>query len=135
MDASTTRSPAQLFALVVGVVYLMVGLVGFAVTGLDNFADAKGDNALLGLDLNPLHNIVHIGLGAAWLYGALTHASARMINLVLGVVLVLVAVLGFADVIVHDLIAANVADDGLHLVTGIASIIFGTAAATRKVAA
>lgn len=130
--AGGSRTQAQLFALAFGVVYLIVGLVGFAVTGLDNFADAKGDNALLGLDLNPLHNIVHIGLGAVWIAAARTHAMAKMINVAFGVVLLLVAILGFAEAVVDELIAANQADNFLHVVTAILSLAFGTVAAERS---
>lgn len=33
-----SRSPVQVFSLVLGAVYLLIGLAGFAVAGLDDFA-------------------------------------------------------------------------------------------------
>ena len=45
---ATTRHPAQLLALAIGVVYTLVGIAGFFVTGFDNFA-AETDKTLLGL--------------------------------------------------------------------------------------
>lgn len=55
---------ARMFALVVGVIYLAVGLLGFTATGMSMEA---GDTAprLLGLfPVNVLHNIVHLAIGA-----------------------------------------------------------------------
>lgn len=117
------RSPAQTFALALGVAYLAVGLIGFAVTG-------SGTGTLIIFDLNVLHNIVHIALGLAWLVASRSAATAKTVNLVIGVVLVLVALLGFVGVVVPDLIAANSADHVLHLVTGAASVFFGSMGAT-----
>ena len=55
--------PAQLGALVVGVAYLLVGVIGFASTGFTGWVfDTRED--LLGFDLNGFHNIVHLGIGA-----------------------------------------------------------------------
>jgi ABC-type transport system involved in multi-copper enzyme maturation permease subunit len=63
---ATTRHPAQLLALAIGVVYTLVGIAGFFVTGFDNFA-AETNKTLLGFEVNPLHNIVHLAIGLAGL--------------------------------------------------------------------
>lgn len=114
----------QKFAYAVGAVYLLVGLAGFAVTGGLEFASPDG-NPLLGLDVNPLHNIVHIALGAAWLIGARAGGmAARSANLALGAVLLLVGVTGFlidrASSI--NILALGMSDNWLHLLTGIGSL-------------
>ena len=62
----TTRHPSQLLALVIGAVYTLVGIAGFFVTGFDNFA-AETDKTLLGFEINPLHNLVHLAIGLAGL--------------------------------------------------------------------
>src|SRR4029434_11295795 len=62
----TTRDPSQLLALAIGAVYTLVGILGFVVTGLDNFA-SETDKALLGFEINPLHNLVHLAIGLAGL--------------------------------------------------------------------
>src|SRR3712207_6856702 len=41
------RTPAQTFALVFGAVYLLIGLVGFAVTGFDQFATWNDDQLII----------------------------------------------------------------------------------------
>jgi len=124
------RTPAQLFALVFGIVYLLVGIVGFAVTGFDNFAGETYDDELIIFAINPLHNVVHILLGAVWIGAAGKHGTARSINLVFGVVLLLVAALGLAGILnflaIED---AASADNYLHLATGALSVYFGTAGA------
>lgn len=62
---TTDRHPAQWLALAIGVTYVLVGVVGFFVTGFDGFTDPDGE-LLLGLfEVNPLHNVVHLLIGAA----------------------------------------------------------------------
>ena len=80
---------ARMFALVFGVVYLLVGLLGF--TASATMADAN----LLGLfPVNLMHNIVHIAIGV-WgllsyrsLTGAVTYARG------LAIVYALLTILG-----------------------------------------
>ena len=86
-------TPGQQFALVVGAVYVVIGVWGFAETGTDQFASFT-DESILVFGVNPLHNVVHLLLGATWLVGSRSAALARMVNLTLGGVLGLVTVLG-----------------------------------------
>lgn len=124
------KSPAQTFALVFGAVYLLVGLVGFLVTGFDNFAGKTFDDKLIIFSLNPLHNIVHIGVGALWLFAAAKHATARGTNLLIGTVYGLVTILGFAGALGFLAIKdASAADNFLHLASAGLALYFGTAGA------
>ena len=129
--ATGTRTPAQVFALVFGVVYLLIGLVGFAVTGFDGFASETYDEKLLLFPVNPLHNLVHIAIGGLWLYGAKDHATSKTVNLVIGVAYLGVFLLGILGVLnflaIED---AGSADNYLHLGTGLLAVYFGTAGAT-----
>jgi hypothetical protein len=56
---SDHQAPSQLLALAIGAVYTHVGILGFVVTGFDNFA-SETDKTLLDFVINPLHNIVHL---------------------------------------------------------------------------
>jgi hypothetical protein len=47
-------------------VYTLIGILGFFVTGFEHFA-AETDKTLLGFEINPLHNIVHLAIGLAGL--------------------------------------------------------------------
>lgn len=123
--AGTTRTPGQTFALALGIVYLLVGVIGFFVTGLDEFA-ANTDEALIIFDLNPLHNIVHLALGGAWLAGAGRTAVARQVNIALGAALLLVFVLGLFGLLTWlSIDGAGAPDNYLHLVTGLLSLYIG----------
>jgi hypothetical protein len=63
---AATRHPSQLLTLGIGAVYTLVGLLGFVVTGFGDFA-AEADKTLLGVELNPLHDLVPPLLGLAGL--------------------------------------------------------------------
>ncbi|MDP9068671.1 MAG: DUF4383 domain-containing protein [Actinomycetota bacterium] len=119
------KTPTQTFALVFGAVYLLVGLLGFV------------NDPILGIfNVNALHNIVHLAVGAAWLFSSRDHATAKMVSLAIGVVYLLVAVLGFvAQDLMEDLLditdnATGMADNFLHLASGALGVYFGTRDAT-----
>ncbi|HVF54430.1 MAG TPA: DUF4383 domain-containing protein [Actinomycetota bacterium] len=119
--ATEAKTPGQLFALVFGVVYILVGLVGFAY--LDEPQEIFG---IFGVDM--LHNIAHLGIGGLLVFGSRTPALAKTINLVVGIVYLLLAILGFASVLDEDTVLhINSADNILHIVTAVLALYFGTA--------
>jgi hypothetical protein len=125
----TRRTPGQLFALIFGAVYVLVGVLGF-------IGQLTPDGKLLGIfGINPLHNIVHLAVGALFLVGSTSAALAKTINLIIGVVYLLVGVLGLISVVVPGLIANNGPDTGLHLVTGALALYFGIAGGRSTVTA
>jgi hypothetical protein len=124
------RTPAQTFALAFGIVYLLVGILGFAATGFGGFFASDFNDVLIVFPVNPAHNIVHILIGAAWLGGSRTHASARGINTVIGGAYLLVFLLGLIGALKWLAIDGGInADQLLHLVSGAVSVYFGTAGA------
>lgn len=137
MQASATRTPGQLYALVIGVVYLLVGIIGFFVAS--EFTEGAADDELIVFRLNHLHNIIHVVLGVGWLAASRTAALSRTVNTLFGVVLLVVAVLGFTAIdLVHTLLnitEASDPDNFLHLVTGALAVYFGTAGAGERPAA
>jgi hypothetical protein len=122
-DPAATRYPSQLLALAIGAIYTLVGILGFLVTGLEDFA-AETDKTLLGFELNPLHNIVHLAIGLAGLALWRRLDSARLYGWLLAA--------GYGAAFVYGLLAAgnrdinflsiNGADNGLHLVSAIAGV-------------
>lgn len=56
------NSLAARVALVVGAFYVVIGIIGFIVTGFNDFTQ-NTDESLLGFQLNPAHNIVHMTVG------------------------------------------------------------------------
>ena len=128
--AAATRTPAQMFALVFGAIYLLIGILGFVVTGFDGFAAETYGEKLILFPVNPLHNIVHLAIGGLWLGSSSRHATAKTVNLSIGVVYAVVAVFGFAGALNFLAIKdAGSADNWLHLATAALAIYFGTAGA------
>jgi Domain of unknown function (DUF4383) len=130
--AATTRTPAQTFALIIGVIYLLVGIVGLFVGG--KFTGGTDSDKLIIFRVNYLHDIIHLVLGAGWIFASRAHAMAKSVNMVFGVVLLLVAVLGFIDPgnLMHTLLnsgGSSDPDNFLHLVTGALGVYFGSAGA------
>ncbi len=124
------RTPAQTFALAFGAVYLLIGILGFFVTGFDGFAAESYNEKLIVFPLNPLHNLVHLVIGAVWVGASRRHDTAKSTNTAIGVAYLLVAVLGFLGVLKFLAIEdASSSDNWLHLVSGALSIYFGTAGA------
>jgi Domain of unknown function (DUF4383) len=126
-----TGSPNRLLAAVFGVVYLLVGLLGFAVTGFSNFAGTEGDTLIV-FDVNPLHNIVHLGIGALLLAASRTVSSARAANTGVGAVYLLVGVLGLFLIGTDlNILALNGADNVLHFASAIVLLGVGLGADKR----
>src|SRR3712207_1143076 len=138
MTASQTRpaaagvrawGPAQRFAAVFGAVYLAVGVSGFALTGVTDFSEHNHATLLI-FAVNPLHNVIHLAIGVAWLAAAPRHSAARLANLVIGVVLGLVTVLGFVGVTgMLGMSGFADPDNFLHLATATLALYFGSVAA------
>ena len=127
MDRTDRRNLLTTTATILGVVYLLVGIVGFFVTGVDGFADTDSQEYLLGFEINPLHNVVHLLVGAALLAGMKDAAKARGVLVLVGVVYALVGVAGFFLVDSEaNILSLNVADNWLHL--GTAAVALGVVA-------
>src|SRR3712207_1992220 len=93
----SARTPAQTFGLIFGAVYVLVGILGFFVAS--SFTGGSADDKLILFPVNHMHNIVHLLIGAALLFGSTRADLAKTINLVVGVAYALVAVLGFMGVV------------------------------------
>jgi ABC-type transport system involved in multi-copper enzyme maturation permease subunit len=120
---ATTRHPAQLLALAIGVVYTLVGIAGFFVTGFDNFA-AETDKTLLGFEVNPLHNIVHLAIGLAGLALWRRLDTARTYGWLLAAGYGLAFLYGLFAAGNRDInfLSLNGADNILHLVSALAGV-------------
>jgi hypothetical protein len=125
------RSPAQVFALVIGATLLVVGIVGFFYNASFGTGDGTERDAVLGiLDVNGWHNVVHIATGAIGLLVAGSYSGARGYALVIGGVYLLVALAGFLagnGEEIFNLIPVNTEDNFLHLLIGLAGVGGGLA--------
>lgn len=124
------NSPNRIVATIFGAVYLLVGLLGFAVTGGIGFFATEGGLLLGVFAVNPLHNVAHLLIGAALLIAGLVSArAAKVTNAVVGAAYLLLGIVGFfiADT-AANILALNTADHFLHLASALVLIGVGLAA-------
>ncbi|WP_426519075.1 DUF4383 domain-containing protein [Diaminobutyricibacter sp. McL0618] len=123
-------SPNRLVATIFGAVYLLVGLLGFAFTGGVGFVATQGGLILGIFEVNPLHNIAHLLIGAALLIAGLTRAAAaKAVNITVGAVYLLLGIIGFFLVgTAANILALNTPDHFLHLVSAIVLLGVGLGA-------
>jgi hypothetical protein len=132
--------PQQL-ALAFGVVYTLIGVIGFFITGFgDFFGNANGmpmehDETLLGFMINPMHNVVHILVGVAGIALSRTLRGARTYGWLLAV--------GYGAAFVYGLIASgkdwdflniNQADNVLHIATALVGLVVALGPVNDRVA-
>lgn len=132
-------SPNRLVATIFGAVYLLVGALGFAYTGGVGFVATQGGLILGIFEVNPLHNIAHLLIGAALLIAGLVSAvAAKTVNIVVGAAYLLLGIVGFFLAGTGaNILALNTPDHFLHLASAIVLLGVGLGAerATRSSAA
>lgn len=114
----STTSPARLYALVVGVVLVAAGVIGFFYEPAFTSDESVRGSVFGLLDVNGWHNVVHIATGLLGILAARTLTSARTYCLLFGIVYLVVCIWGFAvgnDGSVLGIVPVNTADDILHL--------------------
>jgi hypothetical protein len=130
-DNTRAKTWPELLALAFGAIYLLIGIIGFFITGFGNFFGNETppgahhvDENLLGFMINPMHNVVHIIIGVAGLVLARTLAGARTYGWLLAV--------GYGAAFIYGLIAVgkdwdflnlNAADNVLHIATAVVGLV------------
>ncbi len=127
------RSPVRLAALIVGVVFLLVGVGGFIpglTTNFDDMTFASHDSGseLLGIfQVNILHSIVHLLFGIVGIAASRTSPGSKSFLIGGGVIYLVLWIYGL--VVDHDssanFVAIDDADNWLHLGLGVGMIALG----------
>ena len=121
------RTLAQRVAMIFGVVFILVALLGFITKGGTSMA-AEMDTApkLLGLfPVNLLHNLVHLLFGVWGVLAARTWPAAKTYCQVGGAIYIVLTILGFIAPTTFGLIPIGGNDIWLHAVLGIALAAVG----------
>jgi hypothetical protein len=123
--AGRGKTIPEILGLAFGAVYLLVGIVGFFVTGFDDFFAHDTNEKLLGIfEINGMHNVVHIVIGLAGLALSRTLAGARTYGWLLAI--------GYGAAFVYGLLAIgkdwdflsiNAADNVLHIATALVGLV------------
>ena len=130
---TASRSLVQNAALLVGVVFLAVGILGFVPGITTHYGDMSGAGhesmaKLLGVfQVSVLHNVVHLLFGVAGIAMTRTSASAKT-YLVGGGVIYLVLWLYGLVIDLHssaNFVPVNTADNWLHFLLGAGMIALG----------
>ena len=125
-----TRTNVQKASMVVGAVFLLVGVLGFVpgITGNYDelgFAGHHSEAMLLGLfQVSALHNIVHLLFGVAGLALARTAGGARSFLLYGGIIYLVLFVYGLVIPQESDgnFVPLNGFDNVLHLLLGVGMV-------------
>jgi uncharacterized protein DUF4383 len=122
------RTPAQLYALLFGIVLLAVGILGFiADSSFGTGSNVDGSDFII-FEVNGWHNIVHILSGLLGLALARRRDTARAYALGFGATYLVVTIWGFitGDQVLW-LIPVDAADNVLHLLIAAAGLAAGLA--------
>jgi hypothetical protein len=120
------RTPAQLYALLFGILLLVVGILGFiADSSFGTGSDVEGSDFIV-FEVNGWHNIVHILSGLLGLALSRRRDTARAYALGFGAVYLVVTIWGFitGDQVLW-LIPVDTADNVLHLLIAAAGLAAG----------
>jgi hypothetical protein len=137
---SVGRTNVQKAALAVGIVFLLVGVLGFipgVTTNYDQleFASADSEAMLLGVfQVSILHNIVHLLFGVLGLVMARSVSGARTYLVFGGIVYLVLFLYGLlvGQDSAANFVPVNTADDILHLLLGIGMILLGVVLTRRR---
>lgn len=122
---------AKTLAMVFGIVFLLVGVLGFVTSG-----------SLLGLfHTDTVHDAIHLVIGIVLVAVAAKNGNSAGALKVFGAIYLLLAVVGFYQFgtngsgMLLGIAAANGADNFLHLVLGIVLLVAGKSSGSVSVAA
>lgn len=122
-------TPAQIWARLIGVTLVVVGIVGFFYSSA--FGSPGDTDAVFGvLDVNGWHNVLHIATGLLGVALARSYSSARLYCLLLAAAYSVVAIWGFAigdGEAILSIIPVNTEDNWLHALIAVVSLVVGLA--------
>ncbi|MBI3966769.1 MAG: DUF4383 domain-containing protein [Chloroflexi bacterium] len=124
---------AQRIALVFGIVYVAIGLLGF-VPGVTVSTAQAGQSLLLGIfAVNRIHNIAHLAVGALLIWAGISAEHFSWLGKALAAVFALLVIVSFVAPIAEG-VAINLPDTALHLVSAllVGFLAFGSTPARRQ---
>ncbi len=142
-DRATARPAVCTAAMVVGAIFLLIGIAGFIPGLTTNFsgmtaAGHDSDAMLLGVfQVSILHNIVHLLFGVVGLLAGRDAGFARGYLIGGGVIYLVLWLYGLvtSDTSGANFAPFNTADDWLHFVLGAGMIALGVALSRRRLTA
>src|SRR3954462_1806246 len=135
------RTPLQSTAAVVGVVFLLVGILGFIPGITTHYGDMSGAGhesmaKLLGIfQVSVLHNIVHLLFGVPGIALSRTNTSARSYLVGGGAIYLVLWLYGLVidRQSSANFVPVNTADNWLHFLLGVGMIALGVVLGKRAI--
>jgi len=130
------RSTVQKITIGFGIIYLLVGIMGFIpafVSPGPDVSNLPNQGSLLGIfPINLIHNLAHIVLAAALILGGMSEDKVGAVNRVLSGVFVILAISGLIGPLANSMLGAetaNIPDILLHLGSAVLTGYLGFVAA------
>jgi hypothetical protein len=116
--------------LAFGAFYVVLGVVGFFVTGFGGALTGEQGHAILGVTINQYHNIVHLGIGAFLLIMSLQKNNAAAEGALMGVGLFYVVAFVIGVMNADNLTILGMRGEGevanfFHLLSGVPLLLIG----------
>ena len=113
-----------------GAFYVVLGLLGFGVTGFAGALTGEQGHAILGISINQFHNIVHFGIGAFLVVMSLQKNDAAAEGAVMGVglfyvVAFILGVMGSDNLTVIGMRGEGDPANFFHLLSGVTLLVVG----------
>lgn len=129
------QSLAQRIGPLFGALYVGIGIVGFFVTGFDNFVQ-NTDEALFGFAINPMHNLVHLAIGAFLIIMSTRRSMPAAEGAIMGVGLFYVVAFVIGSISKDNLTIISMygytdLENYNHLVNGVALLSLGLISSAR----
>ena len=117
------NSLAAKAGLGVGAFYVAIGVLGFFASGFDGFTQ-NGPDKLLGVSVNPFHNIAHLGIGAILIILSLQKNEAATEGAVMGIGLFyitafIIGVMAAGNLSILSVYKVGEVANFFHLVSGV----------------
>lgn len=124
----------QAVAVLVGVLFVVLGVMGFGATGIDRVAQSDDLEVLFGLGVNPLQNVVHVAMGVAGIVLSARLRGARRYGWVLAAVFGALFVYGaVVDRAPHaDVLNTNWPVNWVHAGFAVLGLVIALAPATPR---
>jgi hypothetical protein len=127
--SSGNKSLVQSVVPIIGAFYVLIGVVGFFVTGFNNFVQNTPDE-LLGFSVNPFHNLVHLAIGAFLIIMAMNKNKAVGEGATMGVglfyiVAFVIGVYSSDNLTIISMTGAGDLENFNHIVNGVLLLTIG----------
>jgi hypothetical protein len=131
-------SLAQRVAPLIGAVYVLIGIAGFFVTGFGQFL-ANTPDELIGFSINPMHNLVHLAIGAFLIVMSANKSAPVAEGATMGVglfyvVAFVIGVIAADNLTIISMTGAGDLENFNHLVNGVLLLTVGLLSSAQTAA-